>query len=166
MTQFHIFRSTFILFAFFCMLHPSVHAQEIYKWTDANGKVHYGDRAAAPDSSKKIKVIATPPSQPQAVTTAPAAGSQRRPPQMPNFDFPEKSTPVNPALVGSTCKSLIDQIGAVPAGKNWESLYKQFNSACPGIAYHCWEYQSTPQKNQCTWVERSGSSVLHRKKYP
>lgn len=32
-------------------------ARDIYKWTDANGKVHYGDRSAAGGSSaKKIEI--------------------------------------------------------------------------------------------------------------
>ena len=165
MTQFHIFRSTFILFAFFCMLHPSVHAQEIYKWTDANGKVHYGDRAAAPDSSKKIKVSITASSQPPAVPAS-ATSAPRPSLSPPRLNAQKKPLPVDPALVGPECRGLIEKIAAVPAGKNWELLYRQFDRACPGIAYECREYQSSPQNNQCIWVKRSGSRVLNRSRYP
>ena len=133
-------------------------AQEIYKWTDANGRVHYGDRAAAPESSRKMSVAAPAPARPAAVSP-PGAGALRRDPQ-------RKSTPVDPALVPPACKGLIEQIAAVPPGKNWESLYRQFDSACPGIAYECREYRSRPQDNLCGWVERSGSSVLNRNRYP
>ena len=150
--------STALIFAaVFGRIHPSAGAQEIYKWTDANGKVHYGDRAAAPPSSKKIHVQVTPPSQPPAVAAS-ATGAQRRSPSL--------FVPVDPALVGPECKGLIDKIASVPAGKNWESLYRQFDSACPGIAYECVEYRSSPQNNRCMWVERSGSRVLNRRKYP
>jgi len=134
-----------------------VDAQDIYKWTDANGKVHYGDRAAAPDSSQKMHVSVTPPGGavvPPATVSSPRPGAKG------------KSVPADPARVAPACKGLIDQIAAVPAGRNWEALYRQFDSACPSIAYECTEYESSPQNNRCTWVERSGSRVLSRNKYP
>ena len=159
MKRFHSL-SIFYCFAFLGMFCGSVHAQAIYKWTDANGKVHYGDRAAAPESHKKMNVIATARSQPQAVAASAAS------PQRHSLPPAEKSASVSPGLVGPACKSLIDKIAAVPAGKNWEALFQQFDRACPGIAYECIEYQSSPQNNRCTWVKRSGSRVLNRKKYP
>lgn len=133
--------------------------QDMYKWTDENGRVHYGDRAAAPGNSQKMQVTAAPPLPP-----APRANS----PQLPRVGSrtQQKSMPVDPGRVAPACKGLIDRIAAVPAGKNWESLYREFDSACPGIAYECLEYQSNPQNNRCTWIERSGSNVLSRKRYP
>ncbi len=69
--------------AVFSLLHASAPAQEIYKWTDANGKVHYGDRSAAPDSSQKMKFDPEPPRPPPAVTlpghTPPPRTSTPRP---------------------------------------------------------------------------------------
>lgn len=165
MNRSHSVTSAFLVAAFFGLFRSSADAQEIYKWTDAIGKVHYGDRAAAPENSKKMNVTVTPPSQPPAVPAS-AASSQRRSPLLPHLDSQKKSVPVDPALVGPECKGLIEKIAAVPAGKNWESLSRQFDSACPGIAYECVEYQSSPQNNQCIWIERSGSRVLNRNKYP
>jgi hypothetical protein len=161
------FHSTSMLYlcASFAMFCATAHAQELYKWTDANGKVHYGDRAAAPETHKKMHVIATARSQPQAVA-APVTAPLRRSPPPAHPNFAETSAPVSPGRVGPACKSLIDKIAAVPAGQNWEALFQQFDRACPGIAYECVEYQSSPQNNRCTWVERSGSRVLNRKKYP
>lgn len=164
MNRFDSITSAFLVAAFLGLFGLSADAQEIYKWTDANGTVHYGDRAAAPDSSKKMNITVAPPSQPP-VVSASALGAQRRPP-LPNFDSEKKSVPADPALVGPECKGLIEKIAAVPPGKNWEGLSRQFNSACPGIAYDCVEYRSNPQKNQCIWVERSGGFVLNRNKYP
>lgn len=133
-------------------------AQEIYKWKDANGTVHYGDRSAAPpDDSKKMDVAVTPPRQPHLPPlpqTAPPMAAQ------------QKSVPVDPARVGPQCAGLIEKIAAVPAGRNWEGLSRQFNRACPGIAYECKEYRSNPQDNQCAWVEKSGNTLLRRIQLP
>lgn len=149
--------SAILVLAFFASGSPYADAQDIYKWTDANGKVHYGDRAAAPDSGQKMHVSVTPPS-----------GSVAPPPSVsnPRPGAKGKSVPADPARVAPACKGLIDRIAAVPAGRNWEALYRQFDSACPGIAYECTEYESSPQNNRCIWVERSGSRVLSRNKYP
>jgi hypothetical protein len=149
--------SAIIVLAFSASHSPLADAQDIYKWTDANGKVHYGDRAAAPDQGKKLQVSVTPPSG--SVAPLPSASSPRPATK-------GKSVPVDPARVAPACKGLIDQIAAVPAGRNWEALYRQFDSACPGIAYECTEYESSPQNNRCTWVERAGSRVLSRNRYP
>ena len=156
--------SAFLVAAVFSLFRSSPHAEEIYKWTDANGKVHYGDRSAAPDSSKKMNITVEPSSPPPAIPAS--AATLRSPPLLPHRDSPKKSVPVDPSRVGPACKGLIDKIAAVPAGKNWELLYRQFDSACPGIAYECAEYRSSPQNNQCIWIERSGSRVLNRNVYP
>ena len=142
--------STLLAAVLFCLFHPGAQAQEIFKWTDANGKVNYGDRAAAPDASQKIHV---------------AAPTATRPLLLPP-DPRQKSVPVDPARVGAACKGLIDKIGAVPSGQSWRALSRDFNSTCPGIAYECVEYVSNPQNNHCNWIERKGSNVLSRNTYP
>lgn len=165
MNRFHFLTSAFLVATFLGLSGSSADAQEIYKWTDANGTVHYGDRVAAPDSSKKMNITVAPPPQAPAVqASSPIA--QHRSPLLPHLDMSKKSVPVASSLVGPECKGLIEKIAAVPAGKNWESLYRQFNGACPGIAYDCVEFESNPQNNQCTWIQRSGSRVLNRSRYP
>jgi hypothetical protein len=149
--------SAMLVVAFSASGSSLAHDQDIYKWTDADGKVHYGDRAASPDQGKKLQVSVTPPGG--SVVPLPSASSLRP-------GTKGKSVPVDPARVAPACKGLIDQIAAVPAGRNWETLYRQFDSVCPGIAYECTEYESSPQNNRCTWIERSGSRVLSRNKYP
>lgn len=141
--------------ALFCLLGAGAHAQEIFKWTDASGKVHYGDRAAAPQASQALHVAAAPAVPP------PTA----RPSALPQPDPKTKSVPVNPALVGAACKGLIDKIAAAPGGQGLQSLVREFSNACPGIAYQCVEYVSNPQNNQCNWIERKGNNVLSRDKY-
>ncbi|MEW6761896.1 MAG: DUF4124 domain-containing protein [Pseudomonadota bacterium] len=165
MKRFYSISQTFLVTLLSVLSAAHASAQEIYKWTDANGKVHYGDRAAAPENSTKMTLRLPPPSQPEA---APVSGgnAQRGLAVRPQSNPQEKSVPVDPARVGPLCQSLIGKIAAVPAGGNWENLYRQFDAACPRIAYECVEYESRPQDNRCHWVERSGSRVLNRKQYP
>jgi hypothetical protein len=165
MNRFNPGTSVFLVAAAFSLLFSSALAQELYKWTDANGKVHYGDRSAAPERSKQMHVDAEPP-RPPPVAFSTATASQPRTGLAPLRDGQKKPVPANLALVGPTCKALIDKIAAIPAGKGWESLYAQFNSACPRIAYECTEYRSNPQNNQCIWVERTGNNILNTNKYP
>jgi hypothetical protein len=48
-------------FLFCCLILTCVNSQaEVYRWTDANGKVHYGDKkpkAAAEDITEKVKQV-------------------------------------------------------------------------------------------------------------
>jgi hypothetical protein len=163
MHQFHCITSAVLAAALSALFLPGADAQEIYKWKDANGKVHYGDRAAAPEASQKMHIAVTPPGEPRVV---PASAPTARPNSPLPPDAQKKSVPVDPTRVGPECQGLADKIAAVPAGQNWQALSRQFNSACPGISYECVEYVSSPQNNRCTWVEKSGGTILNRKKYP
>ena len=59
------------------LLSPGVHAQ-LYKWTDANGKVHYSDQAP-PTDSKSQKIIAPAPSaDPTAIKSLAARQAELR----------------------------------------------------------------------------------------
>jgi hypothetical protein len=175
MNRFNADTSVLLVAAAFSLLCSSAFAQEIYKWTDANGKVHYGDRSAAPESSQKMKLASEPPKPPPAVSapnpeTSPRTYIPRPPivlPPLPSkFDMPKKGVPANPAQVGAACKGLIDKFSAAAPGKDTAALGQQFDSACPGIAYECTAYRSKPQNNQCIWVVRSGTSILRSFDYP
>jgi hypothetical protein len=176
MKRFCIVGSALIAVALAALVPGSVAAQDLYKWTDAGGKVHYGDRAAAPENSKLLNVPSAPARAPAPAPTAPASlppmsslaapGVPNRAPPMARREAEAKSVPVAPSRVGSACKGLADKIAAVPSGTNWKSLAQEFNEACPGIAYECVEYRANPQNNQCTWIERSGGNILNKKSYP
>lgn len=61
---------------------PALAGQSVYRWVDANGKVHYGDRPPAPQAEKvEIRAPApsapvTPPAAPTAAATAAAASTE------------------------------------------------------------------------------------------
>ncbi len=153
--------------AFGIGLHHGANAAEIYKWTDANGQVHFGDQKAAPATAAKVEmktqsVKASPPASREVIKPAPAIPPITPPP------FPAagaKSKPVDPAKIKPECTDLIDQIAKVKPGTNWQALAQKFEASCPGIGYECKTYRTRPENNKCTWVERSGSSYLRTSNY-
>jgi hypothetical protein len=147
-----------------------VNADEVYKWKDAVGKIHYGDRKSAPSESQKLDIQVSPSSasNDEQSTRKKIEDKQARIPAVsaPGLESKKKSVPVESYRVGPRCKGLIDQIAKVKRGENWESLSNDFERACPGIAYECNNYRTHPENNSCTWVERTGNSVLHTNEYP
>jgi hypothetical protein len=147
----------------------SAHATEVFKWTDANGQVHFGDRLSAPSNGKKIDVRPQPYSGGQTVQEAASraseSGSAPSRKSSPNRLSKSKSRPVDPSRVGPGCQELVDQIAKVKPGTNWQSLYQKFDATCPGIAYECNNYRSHPEDNQCAWIERKGGNVMQTNSY-
>ena len=147
-----------------------VNADEVYKWKDAAGNIHFGDRKSAPSESQKLDIQAPPSS----ASTDEQSGrkkkeeKQARSPAVsaPGPESIKKSVPVESSKVGPRCEGLIDQIAKVKRGENWVSLANEFERACPSIAYECNNYRTHPENNSCTWVERTGNSVLHTNEYP
>jgi len=141
-------------------------AQEVYKWTDKDGKVHFGDRKAAPTEARKAEVKVQPPSvTPASPASANAAAEPDKPRAPGRSGGDTASVPVAPYRVGGLCQGLATQIQQVKPGQNWEVLARQFNETCPGITYECVNYKREPEKNKCTWVERTGSSMVNTKNY-
>lgn len=54
-----------------------------FKWTDANGQVHYGDRPSAEFDSRQISTGPTTDSDKQQQATTPAADKQEKPSEQP-----------------------------------------------------------------------------------
>jgi hypothetical protein len=138
-------------------------AGEVYKWTDENGKVHFGDRQSAPSNGPKIEMKSqpapgTPPTQPPSGTPPQPTPASTQSPQ-------SKSTPADPSQIRPGCQDLIDQIAKVQPGTNWQSLYQKFNATCPGIAYECNNYRTHPENNKCEWIKRTGNSVMQTNNY-
>ncbi len=150
----------------------AANAAEVYKWTDANGQVHFGDRLSAPSNGKKIDVKTHPAKE--VATTGPREFPRAMQPISPQFRLQKpspiqvpkgKSKPVDPSRIGAGCQDLIDQIAKVKPGVNWQSLSQKFDATCPGISYECNTYRTHPENNKCTWIERTGSNVMQTNNY-
>ena len=144
----------------------AVNAAEVYKWTDANGQVHFGDRMSAPSNGQKIDIKSQP--APEQRTPPAQSQSAKLPPITPvPIQVPKgNSTPVDPSQVASGCQDLADQIAKVKPGTNWEPLSQRFNATCPGIAYECNNYKSHPEHSKCQWVKRTGNNMVQTNNYP
>lgn len=145
MDRFPFLASVLIVVTLPGLLTANVHAGELYKWTDASGKVHYGDRAAAPESSVQVTVPVAP-------------GRQR-----PRSDAQIKPSPTDRISMSVECTSLIANIENTPGGANWKQLSRQFTETCPGIAYECQADRATAQNHRCGWIDKSGSTGQNRK---
>lgn len=157
------------------VLSPVARAADVYKWIDANGQVHFGDRVSGTAPGQKMDIKAPPPPPPPATaeprvspTVAPPRTASPAGPVVPVLTPLQKgaSLPVDPSQVRPGCQALIDQIVKVKPGTNWQSLYQQFDATCPGIGYECNNYRSRPEKNQCIWVKRTGGNVLQTNNHP
>lgn len=83
-----------------CFLLAAAGAQsaEVYRWTDAQGRVFYGDRApeGRKSSARVIEIDQAPPVRAQ-IATRPAAPSRRAAPTT-----PEASMQTEPAVIGGS----------------------------------------------------------------
>jgi hypothetical protein len=86
-------------------------AAQAYKWTDANGTVHYSD--APPPQGTKYKNVTTkgtvePLAEPAAASTAAAPGAEASP--KPTASQPLPDTPENRVKVCTNLKSNLDAL--------------------------------------------------------
>jgi len=119
-------------------------AESIYKWTDENGKVHYGDnKDASKTNTQRIRVIGASSSNVSASennnnSTPIDAGALQRCLAMARNMVNKKTT--NPSEIRADSKSLLD--------------------ICPGTAYECVTYIERPEANSCKAVPMtSGGSI-------
>ncbi|MCH8621751.1 DUF4124 domain-containing protein [Undibacterium sp. TS12] len=145
-------------------------ADEIYKWKDEHGTVHFGDRSTAPQNGKKIDVKVLQPNNELSdqgdKAKHPTLNNQLSPPfKGANNDGNSKTIPIDPARVGPKCLGLAEAITKVKPGAPWHSLSDEFNASCPGITYECLIYKREPEKDKCTWVKRTDGNMVRTKTY-
>ena len=154
-----------VVFVLLCMTATHLHAGEVYKWTDENGRVHYGDKNTAPPSSQ---AVTTPnPSKPAPVEQKALATPKKLSSPYAKLDPKEvsepwkpKGVPVDPTLVKPRCNELGQTVSETPAGKPFKHMTDEIISLCPGVGYECRRYRKHPQDNVCVAVARSGSDPM------
>lgn len=162
MNRFPFLASVLIVATLSGLSAANVYAQELYKWTDASGKVHYGDRAAAPENGVPIAVPVAPGRQPFP-SQRPAPGNQASAPSRAPSEAQIRSSPTDRVSMSVECTSLIAKLETTPGGANWKQLSRQFNETCPGIAYECQAERATPQNRRCGWIDKSAGTVPDKK---
>lgn len=155
----------------FALICSHGHAQELYKWKDADGKLHIGDRNAAPEGAQKmdIKVDArTTPARPRSAPPSPFDLDLPRqsPPRMPADEPKHVSVPADRSKINPRCDVLMSKIVKLePGAPGYMTILKEFNALCPGITWECQEYERHPEKNSCSWVQQFDGRIQSSRTY-
>lgn len=116
-----------------------VFAGEIYKWTDENGKVHFGDKTNAPKQSQEVIV-------------KPVSGTGAMPSKY-NFKPSQKQATTKEGELASPeimkCQELAEQFVLKASISERKAIMQQIISICPNWRFHCRASRSQPQKNSC-----------------
>lgn len=150
-------------------------AQEIHKWKDAKGVVHYGDpRQAAPGSQpvviKAPARIAEPAAaaasgaSAPATTTAPsddpaAQHAAKRKQQSFQYGLP----PATIEQCAQMAKSFLEPARGTQADR---SLFDRIGWTCPNVRFVCTASRSKPGQTSCDPGTPSGSSLLEHREVP
>ena len=133
------------LICFALLLYGTAFADDIYKWTDENGKVHYGDRINDPKNGTKI-VIKVPEISTNKTSTS--ATENRNLPL--SAGSPAKVEPKTEEKCLEMARIMMKKTDPTPDGIRADS--KQLLDMCPGLAYQCFTYIERPEKNSCKTV--------------
>lgn len=122
-----------------------VGAGEIYKWTDENGKVHFGDKTNAPKQSQEVIV-------------KPVSGTGAMPSSY-NFKPSQKQPTTKEGELASPeimkCQELAEQSRSNTSLAERKAIMQQIMSICPNWRFHCRTSRSQPQKNSCIATRES-----------
>jgi Domain of unknown function (DUF4124) len=142
----------------------SVHAADVYKWTDANGKVHYGDRQHATPSAAEMKIEVPPPPPPPLAASKPERKRVRRAPA----ETPSAPNALPPSPTTLACESIaLDwaQQRNLSPQQNRDYIQK-LQRQCPGMAFDCTSYTDDPASNRCrAMAETPGGNLMENRTY-
>jgi len=124
------------------LLSANVFAGEIYKWTDENGKVHFGDKTNAPKQSQEVivKPVSGTGAMPKKYnfTPAPVNEAKNKTKEV-EWNSPE----------AARCEKLAKQFIAKESEKERGAIGRQIKAICPNLGFHCYTSRSEPQTNRC-----------------
>lgn len=152
----------------------SIYAGEIYKWTDAEGRVHFGDQqqieAVKPSKSVKIDMPIVKQKQLTAEeinTRLKMAEDMRAKLDAEQNDrVAELESPQGVAVdiskINPQCETLAKRVMKTPTGQSFKHLADQMNNLCKGLTYECRQYRKHPKDNECHFIQRvSGQAIVH-----
>ena len=162
-----------VLTLFSLCITAQLYAGEVYKWTDENGRVHYGDKHTAPQSSETINVPeSSQPGTMEEMAKTPKKSKKLNDPVAiwgPSKDvsadpkqvkWKPKGVPVDPKRVDPRCNELGQTMSDMPPGKPFKHLSDEVISLCPGVGYECRRYRTHPEDNKCIAIVRSDKDPM------
>lgn len=156
-----------LLIGLLALLPLLANAGEIYKWTDANGQVHFGDKTQAPKASQEVPLETrplttyappkiTPPTVPPRKASLadglPATGTVARTFNRWKSDGRQSNLPrieQNPAGLNPRCIELAQKIRDLPQATPYQSEVDEISRLCPNVGYDCRYYRTLPSHNRC-----------------
>lgn len=144
---------SFLILSICCAV--QVQAGEIYKWTDENGKVHFGDKTNAPKQSQEVVVkpvsgTGTMPSY--NVKPLPVANSEQKKTETKEVDFASEEV--------MKCQRLAEQFVLKASKAERGAIGQQIRSLCPNWRFHCDTSRSQPEKNSCMATKENFGGAL------
>jgi hypothetical protein len=130
----------------------------VFKWTDENGKVHYGDKNDNTKNGTELRVKA--PEAPVQKESASGATSSEK--------LPEQGQATTQAANLQQClqmaRAQADKNSMSPAEIRADS--KKLLDLCPATSYSCVTYLERPEANKCSAEPmQPGGSILRNKTY-
>lgn len=128
-----------ICILFLALCHHATYAQKIYKWTDENGKTHYGDKPAV-KGKNKVMIM----NKKKSPTTKPlSSGDEEK-------VLDEEALSASEANV-SKCLAIAREAAALPESAHAErkNLFKELQFFCPNKVYDCTSYRVNPDDVIC-----------------
>lgn len=158
---------TLVLYATFFFSHDLTYAQGVYKWIDASGKVHYGDRQVAPQRGAKVAEVLVK-NEIRSKKNDEMPDSDKKQPE-------EKGVNEVPSFRGISadrmkkCTSVANEVALIQAeafdvkrqSYMWEQVEK-IRTYCPATGFECAEERTAQNGYRCTPFFWTGTNEIMR----
>jgi hypothetical protein len=134
-------------------------AQGVYKWTDDQGKVHYGDGQRAPSNGTKTTIRGSVATDNGNVQRGEGQGAPSSVSKTAIRGL-ETSDTGNLQNCLAMARGMADKKNPSPAEIRADS--KALLDLCPGTAYDCVTYIERPESNDCKAVPLTGPIMRNR----
>jgi hypothetical protein len=151
-----VMKKYFVLGFLLCLCGTA--AAGIYKWTDEEGKVHYGDKNDNPKNGTQLKFKA-PETPAQKEGTTGSAASEMIP-----ENSPATKQTANLQQCLQMARTRADKKSRDPSEIRADS--KKLLDLCPDTSYSCVTYIERPEANNCTAEPmQPGGSIIRNNTY-
>lgn len=122
-----------------CFMAQGIQAGEIYKWTDENGKVHFGDKSNAPKQSQEVivKPVSGTGAMPSTYNVKPSQEQAKT----------KEGELASPEI--KMCQELAEQSVLEKSIEQKKAIMQHIISICPNWRFDCRTSPRQPQKNSC-----------------
>lgn len=129
-----------------------LHADEIRKWKDENGKIHYGDMQSAPAKSERVAI----PTSRNADVVVDSQGKPAKPGSKAVLSEKAESYDLPPERI-QKCAGLAKEVAILASAtkldfstfKRMKPMEDQIRLTCPSTGFECTLSKVHPEKDRC-----------------